>query len=678
MGALGRNIGWVAAFLFGGQVLGVHIVSGQSTLTPLDPAPPTTEAAEAEPANPGEFQPPSNVRPVPGEAREAAPSQMQLLPEPPGESVAGPSPGEPDPAAPSEPLPQPPGEQPADASLRPEPLQQTRFHGIEPGKSTREELINGWGQPQEATRDGALEFLQYQIDPFPKVEVTVEENRVVAVLIFLQQPLAPIEAARQLKLTGVRRAAIEGPDGRIIGQAFPERGALLSFAQESGEPVVAQIVLEAIHAEPFLLRARQDRQRRYEANLADLATATRLDPQNDAAWGLKAQILMQAGRYSEALQCVETALELAPGGAEHLITRAHLLEKAGHLDAARETLGPVLADENLPPHIRAAAELRLGDLLASGPKRDYKQAMEHHLQSIRLATAAVEHRSAWIRRTAKQTLVEAHLSVATDIAWGNWQRKQRVVPKWLIRAEQFADDLVENESASPVVRLLVKSRALVAQAGAAQEFDPGPGAEELLQQGQVCLQGADDPLLEGQVHWLLADGLVYAVHAHHARGAHAPALKLAESAIEHLDHVPEGSESTPAQIFAVGRLLFLAGSVYAVQKQDHPHAVRWFDKALPLLDRPLPQALAHDRGRVGEWMVSMGISYWHTEQRDKAVALTEQGAKWMEEAVREGTLPKDALSIPYGNLSNMQQALGNEDAASRYARLASHLEVVQP
>ena len=36
----------------------------------------------------------------------------------------------------------------------------------------------------------------------------------------------------------------------------------------------------------------------------------------------------------------------------------------------------------------------------------------------------------------------------------------------------------------------------------------------------------------------------------------------------------------------------------------------------------------------------MGVSYWETGQRQKAVELTQKGIKWMEQAVKQGTLDR--------------------------------------
>jgi hypothetical protein len=102
--------------------------------------------------------------------------------------------------------------------------------------------------------------------------------------------------------------------------------------------------------------------------------------------------------------------------------------------------------------------------------------------------------------------------------------------------------------------------------------------------------------------------------------------------------------------------------------------VAWFDKAVPLLEKPIPPEAAADLGRHGETFVSMGVSYWETGNREKAVALTHEGIKLMEEAVNLGTLNPSALAIPYSNLAATQRQLGANEEAAKYSEMAARLK----
>ena len=64
----------------------------------------------------------------------------------------------------------------------------------------------------------------------------------------------------------------------------------------------------------------------------------------------------------------------------------------------------------------------------------YQQALKHHVQAIKLAEPLTASDQVTVRRAAKEIMLDAHLAVAHDIAWGKWQQKQKVVPKWLERS----------------------------------------------------------------------------------------------------------------------------------------------------------------------------------------------------------------------------------------------------
>ena len=100
----------------------------------------------------------------------------------------------------------------------------------------------------------------------------------------------------------------------------------------------------------------------------------------------------------------------------------------------------------------------------------------------------------------------------------------------------------------------------------------------------------------------------------------------------------------------------------------------WFDKAVPLLNNPIPPEAFADLGRHGETFVSMGVSYWETGNRDKAIELTQHGIELMEEAVRQGTMDRSSLAIPYSNLAAMHRQVGANEDAAKYAEMASRIK----
>ena len=81
-----------------------------------------------------------------------------------------------------------------------------------------------------------------------------------------------------------------------------------------------------------------------------------------------------------------------------------------------------------------------------------------------------------------------------------------------------------------------------------------------------------------------------------------------------------------------------------------------------------PTGLLNDRGVVGEQLVSVGISLWETGRRNKAISVTEEGAALIDSAVKAGGFKRSALAVPYENLAEMYQKLGNESVAEKMAQ----------
>jgi hypothetical protein len=113
------------------------------------------------------------------------------------------------------------------------------------------------------------------------------------------------------------------------------------------------------------------------------------------------------------------------------------------------------------------------------------------------------------------------------------------------------------------------------------------------------------------------------------------------------------------------------GAVYAVHQEDHVQACQWYDRAADLLLKQVPVTSMAVPGRHGDALVSMGVSYWQIDNRQRALELTQAGADLVEEAVTGGILSVDTLAVPYGNLAAMYKAQGEQQPATRYARLAS-------
>ena len=101
-------------------------------------------------------------------------------------------------------------------------------------------------------------------------------------------------------------------------------------------------------------------------------------------------------------------------------------------------------------------------------------------------------------------------------------------------------------------------------------------------------------------------------------------------------------------------------------KQDHAAAIYWFEKAIPVFQESVDHLAQAELGRLGETYVSMGVSFWESQQQDRAVRLTRRGVELMEQAVKAGAMEPAALEIPYTNLATMARHQGKSDEADQY------------
>ncbi len=181
-----------------------------------------------------------------------------------------------------------------------------------------------------------------------------------------------------------------------------------------------------------------------------------------------------------------------------------------------------------------------------------------------------------------------------------------------------------NEGGSEENQLRVCTRALTACVGLRGKIDPKPWIQEALTHGNALIDSTSDPVRKAQYQWDLGMALYDAVQIYQLRADHATALKYAQAAVQYLENGHERKQTLSTD-YVLGRLYFRFGAIHAIRDKNHEEAIVWFDKAVPLLMKPLPPESDADLGREGETFVSMGVSYWETKQRDKALELTGHG-----------------------------------------------------
>jgi len=551
-------------------------------------------------------------------------------------------------------------------------IEAASFKGITPGAASLADVAQVWGPPKETRKQGAGVTQLFSVEPFHRVEVNALDNKVTSVVVRFERAFAANDVAQQLELNKVRPVLVSNELGEILGQVYPERGVLFAFepSQEPGKPSmkVAHIILEPISAEPFVLRAENDLENRAKSSRQDLEQALKLEPSNARALWLYARVLTLMGEHEKALTISTDAVRFDPDNARHRITRAQILGQMGRLTEALQEGQKALDTAKNRPHVQARAYCLLGDLAASGPKPDYKKALRQHTEAVKVADPFSDDRHPAVRLAAKEVMIDAHLGAAHDIAWGDWKDKEPAVRKWLERAVAAADNLIQNDGGSQELRFRVATRALAACVGLRGGLDPTPWSKMATEAGEDLINATRDPLRKALIQWDLGMALYDALQVYQIRGEQETALKYGEWAIDYLEQVDQHRQS-PAMAYLFGRLYFRLGAIHAIRDQNHRAAIAWFDKAVPLLEKPLPPEALADLGRHGETFVSIGVSYWESGQHEKAVELTQHGVTFMEQAVKQGSLKESALAIPYANLAAMHRYLGAPDKAKRFQEL---------
>ncbi len=659
-----------------------------------DDEPPADGDESPQPPQAGDDETPGETPPAetpPGETPEDTPAEEKPSEENP-DPAAGENPGDetpaPDAAGESPEVMPDASPKPADdgapAPLKPDEsairaprlFEPTAVKGIVPGKSTRDELHAAWGKPRQMDRVAGGIREQFILER-QQVRATIVDDVVVALALRLEKSLSVAEAAKRVEVEDVEPVDIIDEQGQPLGCAYPEHGVMLGFAARSNPPQVVQVVVEPIDPQMFLARAEGRLASRWGECLGDVTVAHELDPELPGAHWLEAEINLRTGSLEAALKAAEHAIALDEHEPEYRLTLAKILAESGDYAKAIEQVRGVVDFGRTPPHVAGRAYCLWGDFLAADASHDYAAAIKQHTQAIKLAEPLARQPNARVRRAAKELLVDAHLAVAHDIAWGRWQQKAKVVPKWIDRAGAVAEDAITRDGASPELRLRVCQQGLAALAGLS---DP-PEAMKLIRGasdlGKKTFDEATDPLFKTHVAWQLAVALCNAVEIEVASRHADRALHVAQVAITCFEQGEDAGERVPTHDFLLGRLEYRIGAIYAIDKANHTEAVTWFERAVPLLESPVPAASV-DVGKHGEMFVSIAVSYWHENNRPEALRLTTQGVQLMEQATNDGIMAKAALAIPYGNLASMYEQMGDAQSARKYAELATRQATTKP
>lgn len=557
----------------------------------------------------------------------------------------------------------------------PTPVEPTRFHGLQPGVSTKDDLIEAWGKPVEVRKTRSGEMLTYEIQPFASVEVHTADNLVRSIRVELAQQEEQRDLAKKLKLDTVEIVEVrDDRTGAPLGVTFPERGVLLLLApskRSDGPQFISHLILQELQADAFALRAESHLHGPYEKNLSDLERALVLDPENALAHWLLADIHLATGQVVDAEAAAAKAYDLNPENAAYLLRWATTLDKMGHYEQSVLETRRILDNESTPEIVRAQALHQMGRLASQGDAKTAEKAIGFHTMAIELADELATSDDPRERRAALEVLLDAHLAVAREIARRDYDNKIETVSQWIARASGLAEEMIANENGELELRLRVAEQALAALASLKPTKDPAPWIKEAQDTADAMLEASDDPLWRNRIKWQVGSAYFHAVRIEHTRQNPDRALAYGQTAIEYLADGAQARDMQPEAEELVGLLYFHLGAVHAVYKQDHSKAVTWYEKAVPLLsDDQVTPTIAVPR-RQGEALVSMAVSYWQQGEKQQALELTEMGADLIEKAVTAGVIDQEVLAVPYGNLATMHKLLGNTSEAAKYTALAN-------
>src|SRR5260221_1484717 len=168
---------------------------------------------------------------------------------------------------------------------------------------------------------------------------------------------------------------------------------------------------------------------------------------------------------------------------------------------------------------------------------------------------------------------------------------------------------MQNEHADPRLRLHVARRALDARVGIQGRWDPSDWTAKALEEGQKLIQSTSDPLRAERLQWEIGLALFDIGELDQIHGLSDHSLADSQITRRYLEEGTKHRQSTAEETYLMGRLYAHIGVIEATRGKNHAAAIAWFEKAAPLLDRPLPTpAVIHVRRHAGTFW-SMGRSH---------------------------------------------------------------------
>ncbi len=563
-------------------------------------------------------------------------------------------------------------------------MKSAMLNEIQPGVTLKKQVIENMGEPDKVTPlDNLSEVLLYSLGELGNIEITVQQSKVFSMVWVLPEPY-PSEQIRkeglEAELRGIRPILVPDADGFILGQMFPEKGVIFSFARsnEPGTPslMVNQIAIEPITSWPFELRGERYLTISNGKAKWDLTIAVQLDPNNHRARWLLAKALLADGQLAEAQRECKFAIKLKPDQPQYNVTLAEIIGRAGYTKEARQYLDYLLPYCANMPQLKAQAEYLLGDFFRDDSDiQDIQSARKYHQAAIDTSTPLLTSTNPTMRQQAKLVQMNTFLSMALNISLSDWGDKEKNLPQWLDGAETFALNLVMDENMSRDCLVEVYVKAISSYINCPDLDGLEKWIDKLQTVADEITSQSDDSDTVRRIENRLASALYDVEQIYEYRKDFQLALQYAKKAVGYFERNLD-EDGDVANLYRLANLYYQLGRLEAsglasrppVQpdKKSHTRAANWFGKAIPLFQRIEASLDEYEQPVLGEMYVSIGVSYWAVGERDYALQITEYGVGKLENAVDGELIAEKVLEKPYENLSTMYKSLGRTDEAENY------------
>ncbi len=348
-----------------------------------------------------------------------------------------------------------------------------------------------------------------------------------------------------------------------------------------------------------------------------------------------------------------------------------------------------------------------GDILMILPEPQVQQAFRCHRRAAEQGEKLLEDGkvirgrryplTASEKLAIQELLLDAWLGVASDLAFGEWERKESNCLKWLMKAKSLIDELVpatKKELTPEMITLRYRTayRMLSIAIPLGENIDFTEYANYLISASQERLRIAETPLqyfdVCAETALLLDDAGSISI----LRKEDVAAQRYLTRAIALMERVKEAKEKKKEALptnetFLLAQLYYHMGQVQAWQAnrlmaerpenidtanqkrlQLHEQAIVWYEKSIPLLMTVIRSKEWRDLLQLSRIVNGMSVSYMETSDAKRALALLKTGIFCLEQHVATHSEDKFQLATPYRNIIRVLTYQGDREEREKYQR----------